>query len=626
MTKRLGALLFYDKDGIIDDYLTFLLEKMSEHVSKVVLICNGKITDDSKSKIERYVDSIFVRPNEGYDATGWKELFTKFLSKEELSEYDELVMFNDSFYGPVFPLSEMFDEMDSRSSLDFWGITAHTEMYRNKKNYVPEHIQSWFFCIRKRMFIDSSFDEFWKGLPKINDKKAAIKFFELEFTRFFEERGFCWETYIDTSEYEIENANGFNMCFYKADRIMSEKRCPFVKRDTLYNAKNTALVRNDCSIPNNCIDFIKNNTKYPIRLIFKHLIRIRNIREIYEAFNLDYILSDFSTTEEENNNRVALVIHLYYPELFKYCRDYVMSMPDNADIYITTSRMDYLEDIKELFSQVKCNKLEIIEADNRGRDLGGLLVAARKQIRDYDYICFIHDKKSLHSMKPREIEHFRDVLFECMLKSKDYVSNVIATFENDDNLGLLVPPIPYGGNLFKAFCDSWMNENNFTLALELKKKLNLNCNITPDMAPLTIGSVFWCKSKALKKILEYDWTYEDFPEILGKDGGMPHAIERIFGYVAQDAGYYTGVVFPISMAEKYISNISYMLRETVIETGVLERKGGVTFNYFIGRLNKKNKLEKKQKKELQKDRKKLNSRKYLIKRAVLLTAKPEKRK
>lgn len=91
---------------------------------------------------------------------------------------------------------------------------------------------------------------------------------------------------------------------------------------------------------------------------------------------------------------------------------------------------------------------------------------------------------------------------------------------------------------------------NFDLADKLAEDLGLCCNLDPSKAPITIGTVFWAKTDALKKLLHKEWRYDDFPpEPLPVDGTISHAIERILAYVAQDAGYDTGWI----MTDHYAS-------------------------------------------------------------------------
>ena len=53
-----------------------------------------------------------------------------------------------------------------------------------------------------------------------------------------------------------------------------------------------------------------------------------------------------------------------------------------------------------------------------------------------------------------------------------------------------------------------------------------------------VGTMFWARSKALRKLFELHLTWSDYPEEpLPYDGTMLHAIERLLPFVTEDAGY-----------------------------------------------------------------------------------------
>ena len=57
-----------------------------------------------------------------------------------------------------------------------------------------------------------------------------------------------------------------------------------------------------------------------------------------------------------------------------------------------------------------------------------------------------------------------------------------------------------------------------------------------------------------KKLFKKKWEYESFDaEPLKDDGTISHAVERILGYVVQDAGYLTGTIMRVSYAEKVLA-------------------------------------------------------------------------
>ena len=211
---------------------------------------------------------------------------------------------------------------------------------------------------------------------------------------------------------------------------------------------------------------------------------------------------------------------------------------------------------------MKTHKTEYRLVNNRGQDISALLIGARDIFNmDYDYIAFVHDKMSFYgTIDQRAGEGFRDLLFDCILKSESYIENVIQLLEKNPHIGLLAPAFPMSGCYANNYGKIWLK--NYSGATELIKRLRLRCNIDKTEDPIALGTAFWCRPRALKKLLDYPWRIEDFP--CGKDrreGDMLHVVERIFEYVAQDAGFYTGVIVPSSRASLLYGFEHEMLKE-----------------------------------------------------------------
>ncbi|MGN0976192.1 MAG: rhamnan synthesis F family protein, partial [Gemmiger sp.] len=85
---------------------------------------------------------------------------------------------------------------------------------------------------------------------------------------------------------------------------------------------------------------------------------------------------------------------------------------------------------------------------------------------------------------------------------------------------------------------------NFDNTKALAKKLKIDVPISGEKPPIApFGSVFWFRVKALEPLFAKGWQHEDFPpEPLPPDGTISHAIERIYPFVAQKAGYYPAVI------------------------------------------------------------------------------------
>ena len=126
--KRLGIFVFYDKEVIIYEYVIYLLKSLETVCERLVVISNGKLRKEERAKIGVCTHEILTRENKGYDVGAYKEVIINYLGFDEICKYDELVLMNDTVYGPFIPMKDMFEEMQSREC-NFRGITKHAKTY-----------------------------------------------------------------------------------------------------------------------------------------------------------------------------------------------------------------------------------------------------------------------------------------------------------------------------------------------------------------------------------------------------------------------------------------------------------------------------------------------------------------
>lgn len=275
---------------------------------------------------------------------------------------------------------------------------------------------------------------------------------------------------------------------------------------------------------------------------------MKNIYEIKRDKCLNYILPKeevISRLKEDIFESIIVVLHIYYYDRIDMYLDYIKNIPDKISIIITVSEEKTKEYIYSYLNKGK-KKYRVIMKKNRGRDISSLLVAAREEILNYKYVCFIHDKKEKNPYKKKDVEQWNHCLWENSLGSESFIKNIICTFEKNTNLGLLVPPSPITENIEYGYSNPWGND--FELVQELANRMNLKCDLKKIFPPIALGTVFWARTDALKSLFLINWKYDDFDqEPLPDDGTISHAIERILPYVSQDAGYETGWI----MTDRY---------------------------------------------------------------------------
>ena len=581
--KRLGILCIYDKDAIIDEYVFKIVQEICVVLEDLIIVSNCILKEQDYFKLSVYATNIVQRKNEGYDWGAWKDVITHHIGTDKLADYDELVLLNDTFYGPFYSFKSVFSKMENeKGDYDFWGLTVHGAFNKDGVLYA-EHIQSYFLVVRQNMLHSDIFLEYWGKLKTYDDVEKTIISNEVNFTKYFSDRGFSYAVYCDTRNLEPEGVLKVNHYVANYLELIKTYKCPILKKKNFggYN-KRIMLQYNHADELKRTLDYIADNYNYDLTLIFKNFLRTANIATVHEVMNLNYILPNFYLKQTEfSSKKVCVICHIYYGDMIDYCLDYIKNIPNFIDIYITTSQNENLSLLKNN-EIVRHKMIRCMKVSPRGRDLSAFFVGCKSILMDYDYICFIHDKKSLRkNMNVTAGKTFCDGLWNNLLYSEGYIHNIIDLMEKEKFLGLLVPPTPNYGEYMKL-SDFWTG--NFENVKRILSACNITIPLDEHFDVLSVGSAFWVKRLAIQKLLKQDWELEHFPkEPMAPDGTFSHALERVLPYVAQEAGFYTGILMNEDYAAAEINNLRSQVHD--YESAVLDKKDSISFlNRFSGKI------------------------------------------
>lgn len=563
--KRVGIYFFYDTDGVVDDYVGYFLEAINQHLEKLIIVVNGKLTVQGRQYLEAYSDDVIVRENIGFDVWAYKTAI-EYIGWDELAEYDELLLMNYTQFGPIYPFSEMFDAMNVRE-LDFWGVTTHHEsvgwydcpMY----GYLPEHIQSSFIVIRNKLLASIEYKKFWQNMPVISTYDDSVKYYEGIFTKYFNDMGFSSGTYINTEH--LRDITRYPLLL-AAREVVIKQRCPVIKRKMFYGHYGVIVQESLGTDARQTYEYIKSYTSYDTGLIWQNILRTCNMRDIWRMLQLNYVASNDTLCAKNVVNKqitssvgtIGLVAHLYFEDEIEYCIKYIKNAVEcTIDVFITTHTQDMKAKIQKVL--LKSNiSAEIQVVENRGRDVSALLVGAKDFVLSHDLICFVHDKKTTQ-VKPWSIgQAFAETCFENTLSSTLYVSNVIDLFKNNDRLGILSPLLPLIGPYIQATIDGWTD--NFEITQNFLKKNNFKVPIDRRLSPVSpYGTMFWFRTEALRNLFELNFSYDYFPkEPIHYDGTILHAIERSYSLIAQSEGFYAANISTHDFVRTQLTTYEYI--------------------------------------------------------------------
>jgi lipopolysaccharide biosynthesis protein len=285
LMNRICIFAHYDRDNTIDDYVIYYLESLKTVASKLIFVTTSKI-DPNDLRLKALCDEVIVRDNTGYDFVSWKKGLDGI---SDLSDFDELIICNDSVYGPLYPLNPIFEKMTSHDC-DFWGMT--------QSNDIAFHLQSYFLVFKKKVIYSKPFMDFWKTMQIEKDKKEIIRKYEVGLTQTLVSAGFRSCAYASLSLFSpkmvdvmlraalkkpvrainkiykilrkksTQNVISFNPSILAWKELIADCKMPFIKVELLRDNPTGISTKG-------YEDIIRKHCNYDIKLIRNHLERIR---------------------------------------------------------------------------------------------------------------------------------------------------------------------------------------------------------------------------------------------------------------------------------------------------------------------------------------------------------------
>lgn len=260
--KRALVYVIYSEKGYIAKYKVHFLDMLSKIVENIIIVVNGYIEKQDIIDLEKYGE-VEVRDNIGYDVAGFRHGILK-LAEKDLSQYDELILVNDTNIGPFEDLENIFTSM-AKKKLDFWGITYGEEQEDftgfNEYKYIPKHIQSYFIVFEKSLFTNNGFLKYWQELVDTDSREKAVGKYETVFTKKFSDLGYRYGCLIDDSS---------DSAMYIHPLCMIKEGSPIIKHASLKNYSDDIFLwqglERQSEIPQ-LLEYIRNNTDYPYEII-----------------------------------------------------------------------------------------------------------------------------------------------------------------------------------------------------------------------------------------------------------------------------------------------------------------------------------------------------------------------
>lgn len=346
---RLGIISIYDSEGKIYPYIEYYLSEIKKVVQSMVIVFNGTMKTEEKEKLKKFTTRIYERQNIGYDAGAYRYVFRQSISDEEWNLYDEIILSNDTVFGPFQPFEDIFKEMDQRGDCDFWGINGVEDgPYR--------YLQSNFLVLKKqtfsslRKYFEEKIDEYADTVHKV-----CIQFERGLYVSLMRE-GFQAGSYL-----EYNDLDAYNSSFY----LIRDHHDPTMKKAADLTGYQENVL---CAI-----DYLRKKKTYPVVLITNYFFekyglwnekeRKRNLT-LTDAHPLKIHFSRYGANRNEILEFINAHLELY--------------------IYGTGNEADYLW----------------IHFEDKMRNLKGFLVSDNKERKD---CCHQYSVYEISQMENKDI-------------------------------------------------------------------------------------------------------------------------------------------------------------------------------------------------------------------------------
>ncbi len=238
MLKRTAIYCFFSKTGKVYSETCRQIYDLRKNTDYLIIVINGEAENAECFNI---ADQVVRRPNRGLDAGAYRQIILDSEFRKVIEKSDELVLCNNTFFGPFCGFKKIFDEMENKD-VDFWGINIF-------ENGVIRHIQSYFLVYRKKILKDKFFYSFFQDKIDENttDYDEVCSWFENIFFEFLISKGYTYDCYVNNLRYKI----------YEYPQKCLESGLPVLKKKVFGIA-----YKKECAME--ALKYIKYKYDYPI--------------------------------------------------------------------------------------------------------------------------------------------------------------------------------------------------------------------------------------------------------------------------------------------------------------------------------------------------------------------------
>lgn len=316
---RVAIFASFFANGEIPDYVVFYLKGLKEVCDTIIFIADNPVFIDEINKIKDLVSYACFKRHKEYDFGSYKHGYQYAKQSGILAQIDELILCNDSCYGPMYPFEELFSHMDKKAC-DFWGVVANDD--------IRFHLQSYFLVFKKIVLQSGALHEFLSRVRKEKDFWSVVYKYEITLTEYLLDKGFSVSAFFPPSEdilHKLDWPSKHMLSLqYRAGHrnptvwplsLIRDYKFPLVKVKALTGGYGFALEES----PKTVLDFIKDKNYSLYQVIVKHL---KERGDFVLEDDVDAILSKVDVVSFDCSDTLLIRPYVKPTDLFKHVEEF----------------------------------------------------------------------------------------------------------------------------------------------------------------------------------------------------------------------------------------------------------------------------------------------------------------
>lgn len=121
--KRLVIYAYDNESGAVGKATAYLLGQLNDVSDRLVVVCNAFLTPQGRRTIKGITKDVYCLNYRNEIPVLYADALMEYLGMDCVLEFDEVTLMDDSFFGPFWPLEEIYDRMEEERC-DYWRLTT----------------------------------------------------------------------------------------------------------------------------------------------------------------------------------------------------------------------------------------------------------------------------------------------------------------------------------------------------------------------------------------------------------------------------------------------------------------------------------------------------------------------